>query len=408
VKNFKLNKHQLDNIVNQYSLSDSELNNFSLKKENILISGATGFLATHLIAYLLLDCRIKNIYALVRNKDKLLFNLEHYGIIKNYHFTKNFLNTLSHTETEFIESNDFKQLFHEKVHLVIGDISKENWNIDLNDIKSTIDLVIHLAAKISALDLLKSNQTENCDATYYGTQLAKKFNCSFMLASTLSVFVSSSISYGHFYESDILNEEKEYLGGYAQSKYISEKLTQHYPSQILRYGLLTGSSFYGKFPENTFFELFIQWIQKNKTIPQDYEESFVDITPVDIAALITKELIFRGNFSIENNIYHIANSQNLSIHKLISAILKNNPIKYLSHEEFMLYLEKFKKTEQIFLNYAFFKHEAIKKYPNYFNIDLFQSTHCVYHKDNLEKLHLDYLKNIDEHLINLYLGFYHE
>lgn len=410
MKHFKLDKVQLDEIVKQYNFSNNYSSLNFHEKENILISGATGFLATHLVAYLLLDKRIKNIYALVRNEDKLLFNLQTYGIIKDNVFQKNFLDTLNHIDNTFIENDNFNKLFNQKIHFLIGDITKQNWAIDLNKINTDVHLVMHLGAKISALDLLTHTKANNCDSTYYGIQLASQFKCPFMLASTLSTFVSSSSFQGHFYEFDRLNEDKHYLGGYAQSKYISEQLAYQYPSQIIRYGLLTGSSFKGQFPDNTFFELFVRWIKRYKVLPKNYEESFVDITPVDIAALITKELIFKGNDTFLNNVYHIANSESLSINRLIDLILleNKNEIQYLEYDDFMVYLTQFKKFEQIFFEYAFFKTKAMKKYPHYFNIDLFQSTHCVFHKENLSNLGLDYLKNFNDNLINLYLESYYE
>lgn len=404
---FKLNQKELNNIVNQYNLPIGTFDCVKNTKENILISGATGYLATHLISYLMLDVRIKNIYLLVRNKEKFIQNLNNLGLIKNQEFTSSFLNTLSLNDIH-IEKCNFNKLLSKKVHFILGDVSEKNWNINFQQIGHAIDLIIHCAAKISALDLLKHNKKDNCDSTFYGIELAQKFNASFMLASTLSVFVSSSQYQGVFYESDNLNQEKDYFGGYAQSKYISEKLAQQYPSQIIRYGLLTGSTFSGKFPFNSFFELFVKWIEKNKVLPKQYEESFVDITPVDIAALITKELIFKGNFSFNNNIYHIANSKSVSLTEIINSFIQKDEIKWLEHDDFVLYLKQFKKFEQIFFYYAFFKTKAIKIYPQYFNIDLFQSTLCTYDKHNLKNLNLDLVLPINKELLNLYIEAFHE
>lgn len=405
MKKFILTNKELDTIVSQYQLDNSTIvRSLRNKSLHILLSGATGFLGTHLVAYMLLDNRIEKIYSLVREKEKLFHNFIHYGIIKNNHFSKEFLNTLTLTNKQFLDNRNFNELYSTKIHEIIGNVVIENWNIkDELD----IDLIIHCAAKISALDLLKHNQKENCDSTFYGIQLAKKFQCPFMLTSTLSVFVSSTQYHGIFKENDYLENSKGYIGGYAQSKYISEKLTQHYTSQILRYGLLTGSTFQGYMSDDSFLTLFKKWIAEHKIVPNNYEESFVDITPVDIAALITKELIFKGNYSLKDNIYHIANSKALSIKTIIEHLVDKNRVQYVSHDDFVLYLSEFKKIEQIFFYYAFYKKKAIEKYPQYFNIDLFQSTQCEYKKDRLNNLSLDYLKQVNEKWLNLYFGVKH-
>src|SRR5579875_3292704 len=142
---FKLSQEELDKVVNQYHFPYKKTKVFNSLKENILISGATGFLAIHLICYLMLDTRVKNIYAVVRNKEKFLLNLETFGIIQNNEFSSSFLATLTHTHQQFIETTNFNILYNKKIHFLIGDVSKANWQLNFNEMIHPIDVVIHCA-----------------------------------------------------------------------------------------------------------------------------------------------------------------------------------------------------------------------------------------------------------------------
>ena len=100
--------------------------------------------------------------------------------------------------------------------------------------------------------------------------------------STLSVFVSSNLYGNHIEKSLMCNDEYHLYGGYAQSKYIGEKIMEKYQKNIIRLGLITGTSEKGIFPED-FFSDFIKINKKIGEYPENYENSYVDITPVDYA-----------------------------------------------------------------------------------------------------------------------------
>lgn len=321
------------------SLVESEIYNNNLntsassfmKTDSIIIgiSGASGFLGLHLIEQLVKDPQVKKIKCFIRNRNK--FNA------KKKEFQLNFLED----KLEFYE-----------------DLKPESF--------ADITNFIHSAAQLHSLKNVKQLWEPNVLLTQ---QLLKLVKGRFHYISTLSLFASSNKQS----KTQYCLPDKDHLlyGGYAQSKWISEYLTGSYSDhQILRLGLLTPSHHNPVFQSHEFFYLFIKLMKTLGIHPEKYEEAFVDMSPVDdVAKIIASEI--KG----DKTIVHIANKNSTSL----SSILKEMDTKPVSREIWNETINSLKKTEQVLLNYTFFKTEALKEYFQYYNIDLFQSTGHYWH-----------------------------
>lgn len=316
--------------------------NLIAKKEcqnnSILFTGA-GFLTSYILKEISNNNTFNKIYIIVRNYDKFIYNLKKLNI-----------NIDSLPNLYFILKD-------------LKDISIEEF--------PEVEYVIHNAAEIHAIKNLKQLYS-NVTHTNYLAQIYK--NQKFIFISSLSVFVSSNIQGCHNPNTLPVNDLYHIYGGYAQSKFLGEKIVEKYilNHKIIRLGLLTGSTNEGHLQKD-FLSDFIYNLYHLGMIPDNYENSFVDFTPIDLAA----QLIL-SSFKNKSSIIHIANKESISLNDICNVM----NIKKVSNEEFLSKISQFPTTIFYLFYFAFFKTEALKKYPHYFNVDLFQSTNHWYKIQN--------------------------
>jgi thioester reductase-like protein len=239
------------------------------------------------------------------------------------------------------------------------------------DLLPDTDIVLHGAAAIHCLSPLGKLWKDNVETTLRICQRYAGTTSRVAFVSSLSVFVSSDLHGEHAPRPLPVSENFHLIGGYAQSKFLGEKLVEAIGGDIIRPGLLTGSSFSGLFPEQDFFTLFMRTVVQLGVYPKDYTQAFVDVTPVDYAASQVVSFLL---FATEGSISHIANKRSVSL----SEMLRLLPVRAVPREDFNRALQTLPRLTQMLLSYAFFKHEALQQYPHYFNVDLFQSTNHSY------------------------------
>jgi len=141
----------------------------------------------------------------------------------------------------------------------------------------------------------------------------------------LSVFVATDKNSGRLLESDHLENTGVVYGGYAQTKWAAEMLLRNLneavgPISYHRLGLVTGDSVTGVDADNDFLALFVQGVISLGAAPAGGKDVSVDITPIDFAArammALSLDAMRTGNFET----YHIANSQSLSLSRLLQCI----------------------------------------------------------------------------------------
>lgn len=314
---------------------------------SVLITGGAGFLGVHLLREIAGSGRFGQIYLLVRRPETLRASLARY---------------------------DISASVLDGVEVIQGDLTEMPEASFPN-----VDVVIHSAARIHGLKSLRQMWADNVEATarlfaHYRGRAEIHF------ISTLSVFVSSNRTGAHspawirpvdLHEKYGGRAPREIYGGYAQSKYVCECLAQEAGVNVVRLGLLTGSSTLGRFPENDFFSVFLKTMRRLGCAPREFEEAWVDITPVDLASRLIVRYI---NDADREPIAHIANFLPVSA----SHICHHLGLPLVNPEEFLERVGELRGIERVLLTYAFFKSEALRTLPSYFNIDLFQTTNHVY------------------------------
>jgi nucleoside-diphosphate-sugar epimerase len=317
-------------------------------QRSVLITGGAGFLAVHLLQAIVRSRSFGKIYLLVRRPETLKASMARYDI----------------------SASDL-----DGVEIVQGDLAEMS-----EAAFPEVDVVIHSAARIHGLKSLRQLWRDNVEVTarlfaHYRRRAEIHF------ISTLSVFVSSNRTGAHtphwvkpmdLFQKYGMKPQHELYGGYAQSKYVCECLAREAGVNVIRLGLLTGSSTVGRFPENDFFSVFLKTMRQLGCAPAGCKEAWVDITPVDFAA----ELILRYiNDAGRPPIVHIANF----LPTFAEFICEKLKLPLVNSEEFRARVAELPgRMERVLLTYAFFKEEALRTMPDYFNIDLFQSTAHVY------------------------------
>lgn len=363
--------------------------------KNILIVGGSGFLGIHLLAELLnRNHHLNDVYLLSRNlnleeaQSKIIKQSEKFGlaILLNW-----------------IQNNPLNFIF--------GDVEQEQWGLKE---QYNFDQIIYTPSKMSALANLTQLWKSNVEPILNLSSNLSFRN--FIYISSLSVFVSSS-HIGICQENDSLHSDREYYGGYAQSKFLCERIlqikSQNHQSKfiIVRPGLLTGNTFNFKFPEHDFFSHFILSLKKLGCFPSSIPLETVDISPVNQVAakiidLLTIHHLFRSNNFIN---YHIANQKSIALKTIIELCNKKSPMLCVSNEDFYTNLNSknnpLDNFSKLLLKMAFSKKEVLDKNFKYYNFDLFQSTQWEYQlspflkfndKIDIQQLIENYIKRIHE------------
>lgn len=314
------------------------------------LSGASGFLGLHLLNELVKRKDVQGIKCFIRDREK--FNLKKKEF--NLFFNEEKLQFVEH-----YDKNDFKDLTN----------------------------FIHSAAQLHNLKKYTGLWKDNVELTKNFLEYSQDIK--FHYISTLSVFASSNICGKHYPVEVKPCVEHILYGGYAQTKWLGEYLTQtNSQHQIFRLGLLTPSRGFPHIQKEQFLYLFLKLIKQLKIYPECYENAWVDLSPVD---LVAKKIV--DSLDSQEKIFHIANEKSTSLSHLLSFI-DSKPV------DIKIWIEKthhLKSIEKMLLEFAFFKTKALQQYPQYFNIDLFQSTGHDWQgnlKDN--SIFKVYLENLDE------------
>jgi len=275
------------------------------KNKNILLTGATGFLGSRLLAQLIattdavMYCPVRAPNDLVAYK-RIQDTFACYGMEMPPHGNRIRAFAAEITEPKFGLAETAYQT-----------------------LAATIGAVHHCAAVVNMVAGYDSLRTANVTATenvlrFALTTTRKALHC----ASTLSVFVGSDRNTGRLTEDDRLAQIKTLYGGYAQTKFAAEWMLLQMPADVLpvshyRFGLLTGDTQKGIGACRDFLALFAKGIAQIGYTPAEYQDSLrIDITPVDYAAAAMAHLARHA----PADLYHIANRDSLSLGRFTAAL----------------------------------------------------------------------------------------
>ena len=295
----------------QYPRTHSKPTSAKKTTNSYLVTGATGFLGSHLLYELLRRQPHVKVMCLVRStspsngKERLRDTFRRYRL------------------------ND--QLLKD-IEIVCGDITRPCLDLPADDYKrltEEVGAVLHCAATVNML----ANYEMLKDANVVGTKNILDFCLAgarkkIHFASTLSVFVSTDRNTGTVYESDNLSTPTNIYGGYGQTKFVAEKMVQSIPPAycdvfIYRYGLLCGDTLQGKSAPKDFLGMFFRGAKTVGMLPYDKTNTMaVDITPIDQASQVVADIIARG----QPGVYHVASENPLNYNNLCTILKEESAI----------------------------------------------------------------------------------
>ena len=238
-------KYALNKVKTNLNTTSAQEETFSIKKDkpynidgNILLTGATGFLGSHIL-YELLKQTDKNIYCLIRGssteiaKKRLIDRLHCY----------------------FADRLDC--YFDNRIIIVKGDFTKDNIGLSKNDylnLSNNISCIINTAATVKHIGSVEQFEATNVLSVKNLITLCKNIpNCQLVHISTLSVAGGNDINGTHdFTEKDLYVNQKIDDNIYIKTKYEAERLlikelNNNLPVTIFRLGNITWRTYDGIF-----------------------------------------------------------------------------------------------------------------------------------------------------------------
>ncbi|MEZ0260863.1 MAG: amino acid adenylation domain-containing protein [Alphaproteobacteria bacterium] len=272
--------------------------------ENILLTGATGFLGSRVLHELITQTRAR-IYCLVRAPD-----------------AAGALHRMKEAAAKFsVPAVDWSRIVP-----VTGDLSQPQAGLtaaEWSALAGNIDSIYHCAACVNMVLPYTDMRGANTAAALELLRLAATGKRKTLhYASTLSVFVATDKNSGTLLESDRLENVTTVYGGYAQTKFAAEWMVLQTPAEAVpvthyRLGLITGDTVTGASSVTDFLALFFKGAKALGALPDSAgNKLFVDITPVDYAAKALVYLSLHG----KGEVYHIANKKSLSLDELAAPL----------------------------------------------------------------------------------------
>lgn len=310
-----LEKNTLENLIageKEDSLGD------------VLLTGATGFLGIHVL-HELLEVETGNIYCLVRSR-KGLSSEDRLKSLLFYYF-----------------SNDYCDLFNERLHIIEGDIT------DYKDfeklISYNIDTLINCAANVKHFSSGTDIEDINLGGVINGLKFAKLKDCKYVQVSTYSV---AGESVDNFPPVDYkYNERDLYIGQtidnqYIGSKFLAERaileaaVEDDLDVKIMRVGNLMARDSDSEFQINFDSNGFINRLKAFVTIgvmPYAMLSNAVEFSPIDVTA---KSIVALSKTPKECIVFHPYQHHTICFGDIIDIIkplgLEINPVENDEYE----------------------------------------------------------------------------
>lgn len=271
-------------------------------KPKILLTGATGFLGSFLLADLLKQTET-TLYCLVREKSKSAAKEKLINKLKSI--------------------KKWEENFTDKIVVVLGNLAEKNLGLsdsDYQDLSNSIDLIYHNAASVNFIAPYNTLKKENVNSLVEILKLACKEKLKAVhFVSTLAVFNSfERNNFARLKENYSTLDVNLLFSGYAQSKWIAEKILEQaqerkIPVNIYRPGLITGDSKTGFWNRDDFFCRLIKGIIELGFFPEiDLD---LGLTPVDYVSQAITYISLQQNY---NTIFHLTSDKPLRFQELIN------------------------------------------------------------------------------------------
>jgi len=348
----------------------------------VLLTGAAGFLGIYLLRELILQTDAK-IYCIIRKGQfdspakRLMENIHHYGLEEDI------------------------TLANRRIVIITGDISLDQFGIpseNYENLAEKIDAIIHCGAQVNTMASYVTVRNSNVQGTLEVIKFAThKISKAIHYVSTLSAAYKKD-AYGNFTEEFPDADLGNLVGGYAISKWVSERLltqikNRGLPISIYRSGYILGQSDTGITNFNDALLLLIKGCIQLGYAP-DWKET-ISILPVDF---VSKSMIAIAFLHPENSqVYHLDHPNGILWNDLIAWL--NNygfPIKHCSHTEWRLMLMQITPENALY--------HFLPYYLSLENEPVTPGTNIEHTKHLLREIGLEF-PTIDDHLLRLYMNY---
>ncbi len=265
-----------------------------LNPDHVLLTGATGFVGAFLLNDLL-EMTSANVHCLVRAKNlaeghrRLKQNLDSYGLW----------------------SEDYKS----RIVVHPGDLARPQMGLpadEYNRLAKAVDVIYHNGALVNFVYSYEVHRGANVAGTKEVLKLASQHRLKAVhFVSTLSVLHTGTQENGHkFYEDVALDQVGVPTGGYAQSKWVAEKLmleasSRGFPIAIFRPGPVTGDSERGTWNTADMITNLARASMVIGAVPM--LDVVVDIVPVNYVSSAIVTLSLRDDSL--GRVFHLSNPQ---------------------------------------------------------------------------------------------------
>lgn len=312
----KLKNIQPENKNYIYYNFPYDFNNTKIRFNNILLTGATGFLGIHILNDIINNTS-SNVYCLIRNKD-------------NQPGKTRLINKL-----KFYFNDTLLKYINKRIFIINGNIANLNLGLskkEYNILGNKIDLVIHSAAIVNHYGNDNIFESINVTGTKNIIDFCNEFKIKLNYISTISI---SCMYLLENQLSETFSEHSLYIGqSYKNNIYIKTKFEAEYSIWeamqkglnviVYRIGNIMPRSYDSKFQDNinqnAFFNRFKTFIYL-KSYPKSISDYEIDFSPVDFCSkIITTIMQYNSSY---NKVFHIINNNTVNLKKLFSSLNLN-------------------------------------------------------------------------------------
>lgn len=273
--------------------------------QHILLTGATGFVGAFLLRDLLRECDAV-VHCLVRAADeaagvqRLVQNLAAYGLWEDW--------------------------FAGRIRAVPGDLGRLNFGLGAERFEflaRNVDVIFHNGALVNFIYSYEEHLAPNVHGTESVLRLATSESLKAVhFVSTLSVFHGGGHDDGRvFFEHDDLRRSGVPFGGYAQSKWVGERMmasaaARGIPAAIYRPGLVSGDSVGGAWNTADMMSTMMMACARIGAVPDLSVD--VDIVPVDYVSRALVRMALQKRPAGE--VYNICNPQPMPYDEVLDLV----------------------------------------------------------------------------------------
>ena len=322
-------------------------------KEIILLTGSMGFLGAHVLSELL-ETTSSRVYCLVRSHEDVSLHKQQLHALQKLKL-------------------DNSLAFSERIYPVYGDISKENLGLNEVDYHFIVDNcthIIHCAAAVNHMYGYSKLKTANSLSTIELIKMTMNGREKKLSYISTESAISENNAQGIGYESEVSENPAEFFGGYALSKWVSERLLKQafdrgMSGLVLRPGNIFANTDTGmSSPLKSNFALLMMRSYIDTGLAPDLDLAFEAVPVNQLAKAIVSTSLSQCNRAMLN----LSNPNEISLKEYVSLLssITNKKIEIIPFEEWKLrVVDSLKETSPIFSLTLYFQDDVSEELTHF-------------------------------------------